>query len=430
MSQLLRAMALTLILSGAVLAQQVGEKTRPPEILEFPIHNDSIDSKQFYDQVLSRLHWTTELTQKLSRELAANDVTESSLRLGLPAISILCQLFPTAFEIETNQDGAKSLKYLRVNSKELQSDWTKQKLSLRRWLAAKSQQPLYEICGRIGFDGTAEQVHQVIVIPGLHGGEATAMQVAAAIHLRTKMPACVFRYPNDAPLQESADYLLTVLTDLNRQQPHCQIALVTHSMGGLVARAMLEKKLAGCQNCLGVHQLVMVCPPNHGSSFAEYAGVLEGAEIVQRIVQRKTGRKLLAAVLDGLNEAPSDLMPGSDFLVELNKAQRNKLVRYSIIAGDAGFVDPLVVEAGNELLSLLDNAERIAAIKDRALKLLNSPEFQKGTGDGVVEIQSAKLEGVTDFQLEAINHLDWGELDKPSGQAVLNEIVRRIGIQL
>jgi hypothetical protein len=58
--------------------------------------------------------------------------------------------------------------------------------------------------------------------------------------------------------------------------------------------------------------------------------------------------------------------------------------------------------------------------------LLNSEELRKGSGDGVVTLQSARLEGVDDFEILPINHLEWGKLDELSGQRVLDEVVERI----
>jgi hypothetical protein len=102
-------------------------------------------------------------------------------------------------------------------------------------------------------------------------------------------------------------------------------------------------------------------------------------------------------------------------------------VKYAVLAGDAGLIDPLIALVGNELLELLKReARNPKPIQDRAHNLLNSDELRKGSGDGVVTLVSAKLEGVTDFEVLPINHLEWGELDKPSGQRVLDEIVERI----
>lgn len=425
--------SLTNVMHAQTVNSSIGvDKTSAPKILEFPIEGNSIDAELFYKSVVAQMHWSTELTQKVASELKAFNASSlpefsSEPRISLEALQILTALNPTAFEVVECTEIRASRTIFRVNLTELELRWSDQKLSLRNWLSSKSHRPLFEVCGKSGFDGRLEKDHLVVVLHGLHVGPNAACEMAAAIHQRTGLASCAFRYPNDAPLEESTDYLLQVLRQWHVEKPGRQFTLVTHSMGGLIARNAIERRLCEDTRCLGIERLVLICPPNHGSIFAEYAGVLEGAEQFQQALGAGSGQKLLTAILDGFNEAPTDLVPGSDFLLKLQAAKRHPHVKYTVLAGDAGLIDPLTAQIGNELLKLFARrAQRTRPLQDRARDLINSDELRRGTGDGVVTLESARLEGINDFEILPINHLEWGELDKPSGQRVLDEVVERI----
>lgn len=437
------ALIVAVALSTSLLRQQSVDpsetRDKSPKTIDFPIENGSIDGEQFYQRVVSQLHWTTELTNKLAKEIVKPEELSVQTRVPLGSLEILCNLWPGAFQIVSPDvlspnalpPTGQGEGIFRADMTELEKNWSTQKLSLRRWLASRNRMPLYEVCGACGFNGKAEQKQLVVVLPGLHGGEQSAIGFAKAIHERTGIAACAFRYPNDAPLAESAEYLFEVLRQWNAQVPSRRIVVVTHSMGGLVARYVFEQLAAKDPKCLGVAQFVAICPPNQGSIFAEYAGVLEGADFIQRLMQASSGRKLLASVLDGFNEAPKDLVPGSEFLSKLNSGSRHTAIQYSIIAGDAGMIDPGLSQLGSDLLArLASRAPRTRALQERADKLLNSAEFQKGSGDGVVTLQSVKLDGVKDIQVLPVNHLDWSEINSPEGAKILQAVVERIGIAM
>lgn len=403
---------------------------RTNEVVEFPIHANSIAAEPFYDQVISRLHWTTELAAKLSSEMTLTKAGTVRDRIPLESLQILSNFWPNAFELVQSEPGAPP-SLLRVNMSELDGQWSQQKLSLRRWLASKAMTPLYEVCGKSGFDGVRENRRLVVVLHGLHGGSNSAITMANAIHEKTGLAACAFCYPNDAPLNESTDYFFDVLDRWHREQPRRKVVIVSHSMGGLIARAVIEQRAASDPDCLGISKFIAICPPNHGSVFAEYAGVLEAADLLQRIKESRSKRKLLATIIDGFNEAPKELVPGSDYLQSLNQASRHPFVRYAIIAGDKGMSDGGLTQLADELVKrFASRAVEIKPLQERATKLLNSAEFSKGSGDGVVTLQSAALPGVSDFKVLPINHLDWADFQQSEGQAVLEEVAKRVGIDM
>lgn len=399
--------------------------------IDFPIVAGSIDGEQLYQQVISKLHWTTALSTTLVKELVVGESTVNN-RVPIESLKVLCNLWPEAFQLVGQPANPTALPtHFRVDMNELETKWSDQKLSLRRWIANRRQRPLYELCGQVGFNGRSEQKRLLVVLAGLHGGAESAIEYAKILNQRTGVAACAFRYPNDAPIAESADYLFRTLKELHAEVPNRRIILVTHSMGGLVARSTIEQLAANDPKCIGITQLIAIGPPNQGSIFAEYAGVLEGAEIVQRLVSSSSGNRLFSAVLDGFNEAPADLVPSSDYLKGLAQTKRHPAVRYSIIAGDAGMISTGLSGLGNEILDrIAARTSQAKTLQERASKLLNSAEFQKGTGDGVVTIQSAKLEGVKDFVILPVNHLDWNAAESEESKKILQAVVERVGVEI
>src|SRR5690606_20221809 len=117
-----------------------------------------------------------------------------------------------------------------------------------------------------------------------------------------------FAYPNDQSLGESACLLSQELKRLRETVLDRPIVLVTHSMGGLVARAAIEDPEL---NPGGVTRLIMVAPPTHGSHLARFA---VSPDVWEHWLARSKGnpwRRSVDAMADGLGEAASDLVPGS-----------------------------------------------------------------------------------------------------------------------
>ena len=181
-------------------------------------------------------------------------------------------------------------------------------------------------------------------------------------------------------------------------------------------------------------QLIKVCPPNHGSALAQYGPLLESFDQLYNLTNRRDGKRprvLLKMITDGFNEASADLDPKSDLLRDLNRCPRDANVRYSILAGNAGPLKP-------GMTSLLGNVwDRIATAVDKPQELdvrvrdvIDCGELQNGRGDGVVTIESARLDGVADFQVLEMHHLAFAQLDSEPGQELIRQIASRIGVSL
>lgn len=242
---------------------------------------------------------------------------------------------------------------------------------------------------------------QVVLIHGYTGGvehltEFTQVLTEAGYHCGQ------FLYPNDAAISGSVERLATALREHQDEHPDHRLALLTHSMGGLIARAVLE----GDTPPTNVSQLIMVAPPNHGSSLAAIPG---GLDVYEHLIQGHELNPLTftrLATADGMNEARQDLKPGSEFLRRLNERPRNPHVAYSIILGDAAPLSEESVAALQQTVDLVSARSRTARlVRPRIDAILESPdELITGHGDGIVSIASGRLDGVDDITVLPFTH--------------------------
>lgn len=276
----------------------------------------------------------------------------------------------------------------------------------------------------------------VLVLGGLQGCRTSSECFAEALQRQHPNPAAagfaVFVYPNDGSIRDSGEALRHLLKFLHMRAPNTRISIVAHSMGGLVARQCLEHPLGRDEGPLPVDELIMICPPNHGSVLAQYADALEFSDAVTRM---KAGNERLVSVLkslinDGLGEACEELVPGSAFLRQLNALPRAAGVRYHIVAGTAGPVPPILRLATTVAVDESFQRTRIGQLPAaselllRANELLTSDEFARGFGDGAVSVASAQLPGVFDLVQLPIHHAEWADVDQPQVQTLVKLVAR------
>jgi pimeloyl-ACP methyl ester carboxylesterase len=212
------------------------------------------------------------------------------------------------------------------------------------------------------------------------------------------------RYPNDQPIVDSARFFYDQLKRL-KQLGISEIAIVAHSMGGLVSREMLtnpqmaytEKTSTG--DVPRVTGLIMVGTPNHGSELARFRVF---GEIREQWVNMVKGRgHILRGILDGAGEAKIDLIPNSQFLKSLNKRPHPEGVRMLIIAGDISPWD------GRDIDRFLESTRKYTPTAGQKM-LVEIAAFLKsmsgGLGDGLVTVKSTRLDG-TDHQTVHGTHL-------------------------
>ena len=233
-----------------------------------------------------------------------------------------------------------------------------------------------------------------------------------------------FEYPNDQGATLSADELAEALRTLCDRGVE-RIDIVAHSMGGLIARDVLTREdlYAGAappqqpEGLPRVERLIMLGTPNQGSPWARLRVLSELREQVMRFADAPRSDRLLAFLDDGLGEAGRDLLPGSEYLTELNSRPLPQIPMTVVVGRVApaapgaagGAADEVARVAAEGLRRLLgpgrraddaaDAASAAAAEFRRALELV-----EQSVGDGVVPAESALLEGVDDVVYVEANH--------------------------
>ncbi|MGD8686959.1 MAG: hypothetical protein PVH15_09310, partial [Syntrophobacterales bacterium] len=204
----------------------------------------------------------------------------------------------------------------------------------------------------------------------------------------------LMHYPNDQPIVESAQFFSQELKGL-KELGIDRISIVAHSMGGLVSREMLtspkiEYHTSARRRLVPeVGTLIMVGTPNHGSEFARFRVF---TEVRDHLVRLKKGEaNWLGVILDGAGEAKIDLLPGSRFLTELNGRPHPEGVDMLIIAG--------ITSPWNEsdIKRWVNNVrQKVSAEQQQWVDELgeNMISMTHGLGDGLVTVESTRLQGV------------------------------------
>jgi hypothetical protein len=325
-------------------------------------------------------------------------------------------------------------------------EWYQLKNEIRTSLAT-AREPKYgfeflrprEIAESKAFDFRQIPEKIVLVLGGLQTNRNAAELLASQLSWRSRNRSnlamyAVFDYPNDGSIEESGSVLRAYLQTLQLKAPHARVSIVSHSMGGLIARYALE--IPDKQSAIeiaNVDKLVMICPPNHGSILAQYADALELADFLSRAQEKGFSLDTIVESLlhDGMGEACDDLVPGSVCLTKLNSRPRAKGVHYSMAVGTGGPITPT-----QRLLAsiLVDQMKSQFKTKTKNLdwfvkkgeELLNCEELTHGLGDGAVSRRSTELTGVEDKAVFAIHHVQWIDAKHPEVQRLHEWICERV----
>ena len=204
----------------------------------------------------------------------------------------------------------------------------------------------------------------------------------------------LMQYPNDQPIVESTQLFFEELKGL-RQLGIRRISIVAHSMGGLVSREMLTNPKIGFARSAQeelvprVAALIMVGTPNHGSQLARLRVFTEIRDQLSRLTKGQAS--WLAGILDGAGEAKIDLLPGSRFLTELNARPHPQGVSMLIIAG---MTSPWTESDINSWVN--DLRKKVSGDQQKWVDKLgeNMVALTHGLGDGLVTVESSRLQGV------------------------------------
>ena len=210
-----------------------------------------------------------------------------------------------------------------------------------------------------------------------------------------------FSYPNDEAIDRCGDALARKLKKLAKEQPKLKIVIVAYSLGGLIARHMLEVEGNDPGN---VQMLIMLGTPNHGSYLAALRPVLD----VFRFAKRGADKEAFISILqDGFGEAGRDLVPRSAFLTKLNKNARNPGVQYRAVLGSKGPLEEKTLKFLRELLLHAIQRKTLTATLRPMLSnaLEDLDEVLSGRGDLAVAIKRGRLAGVESIVVP-MNHRD------------------------
>jgi hypothetical protein len=165
-------------------------------------------------------------------------------------------------------------------------------------------------------------------------------------------------------------------------------------MGGLVSREMLTSPEFAYARSIEekmvpeVASLIMVGTPNHGSQMARFRWFSEVRDHLARLSKGNTSWQ--GAIFDGAGEAKIDLLPESRFITELN-SRPNPDIDMLIIAGISSpwqedDINDMIVDVRKEVPE--DQQELVDDIGEYMI------EMTHGLGDGLVTVESARLEGI------------------------------------
>jgi pimeloyl-ACP methyl ester carboxylesterase len=187
----------------------------------------------------------------------------------------------------------------------------------------------------------------LLILHGLAGDGLTMFK-----SIRDNLPAAnlagydlilVYDYESlNTPLDETAQALTTTLTDYGYGKDDKRITIISHSIGGLIARWMIEK--AG-GNAF-VDHCILVGTPNNGSMFGRIDAYRKWAQTVLDLAVNFIPTivpfsglllKFFKTATD-LGGSIAQIDPDSDFINKLNSSS-DPGTKYTVISGDAAGVD-------------------------------------------------------------------------------------------
>ncbi len=214
----------------------------------------------------------------------------------------------------------------------------------------------------------------------------------------------VYDYPYNRDLDATApDFVRDWVTFRERVGETRPWAVLSHSMGGLLARYYVE----GPDYRRDVSDLILIAPTNAGSSLAKAQTLLQ---LVEGILATSGKPTLPANAVEAeVGEAAEDILPGSRFLKRLNALPRREGVEYHILAGNAGFLD---IETRRKVESRYRMLMKSTGLLGGLVQLAGGEvlagldELTDGTGDGAVTVASTRLDGVAEPVVIPSNHVE------------------------
>jgi pimeloyl-ACP methyl ester carboxylesterase len=294
------------------------------------------------------------------------------------------------------------------------------------WLGNSADRPPAKFGLEIDGDAAKAPAGRPLVVL-IHGFNSCPERLAAlrlTLH-EAGYPTAALRYSSDQSIGDSAALLSEELRRLALEQPARKITLLTHSMGGLVARGAIENPALDPGN---VSQLIMIAPPTHGTSCAYLSLPAELLSHTSSGRDHSLAHLVLTGIENGLSEARNDLKPDSSYLEALNRRSRNPRVQYTVLLGTGTMFTPDELGHARQIVHRCAMADSfLAAIEPACQSVLSDFEDAVQQGDGVVSLARGSLDGVTDTVLLGFNH--WNAIGPPEAEPVAalhREILSRL----
>lgn len=230
----------------------------------------------------------------------------------------------------------------------------------------------------------AEQSPDVVLLHGLDEPGGIWNELVPAMDA-AGFNAWEFRYPNDQPIDRSADLLAEYWPELDHEHG---VVLIGHSMGGLVIRDFVSRHIRPAVSGRStpgppVRAVIQVATPNQGSDWARLRAWLEIREWAADIQDRRFS--LYAGLRDGTGAAKIDLRPDSRFLADLNDRIWPDDIPIRIVGGQLSEPTPGMINAVEALVADLDAPELAGELEHWWVQL------GEELGDGVVAVKSLHL---------------------------------------
>lgn len=361
------------------------------------------------------------------------DLSSRGTRWGLRALNVA---LPDGIAFRAERDGNREWQLrIDIDLDELEESTRDLRQQAREWVAETVDGDATVEHG-LKWHAAPEPMSRSRIVILVHGYTCNGANMCALADALTGegYQCALMDYPNDGPIRDAAEFLRQSLEEDERlaellaEDASRSVTLITHSMGGLAARWMIERGESQLQ-C--IRQLIMIAPPSQGSNIARLPGALDAFE--NWVVHREFDPVsfIEGSFADGLDEAHSDLRPDSRFLRELNACPRCEDVEYTILLGTDGVVSEeglAVMRAGWGAVRDKSRIAQFAAPRVEAI--LDDPqELMEGQGDGLVAVSRGRLEGVEDVVLLPFNHgTPCWDLDSAAGQEILATLLDRLAV--
>lgn len=296
----------------------------------------------------------------------------------------------------------------------------------RNLLGKRSETTRRSASIQIDDDWPSRSVGNPVVI-FLHGlrGDAAAFDPFREFLRKAGYATAAASYDDDESIAESARQVSIAAEQIfgsNAIEP--SLALVGHSMGGLVARQWAEDPDLHGQR---ISKLITIGTPHAGSNWASLPPLLD---------LFSDGEFDHSDLLDVIVHQPSaaglrDLKPDSDFLSQLAACSRRDDVAYTVIVGTGSPVtDGQVVQLRETLRGLDREGSVLRLLRPRIQPLMESfDELIQGKGDGIVSVRRAMIPDVDDTVLVDASHFEMirpipGQTEHSIWKIVLDRLAR------